>query len=660
MPTISYSTPVKASAPATAPTLNAVTTASAIAAAAISPIANVTNNVRNTISKDFRAMVLPTLADLKNLSEEALKTQFEDMFTQATDVAVFASKAASDNARKAVAAAANQAVLQAQMANAASASTPLPPMRQSDISALNKEGTRPLKVIITQDNGESLMLAALELQARRKQNEVWSKATTLATVSESPNIAAVAGPDCDILTDIIKVKRVNMNTIVTDRWSNPGAQARSSDGCSMEHAVNQFGILLNKSMDKDLQRAVEQDCGEHSQDGVLIWHILFHLIFSSKKVLVRTLIGTLRKITLEGFADVGLTYIGNIRELLRFGIGVENVDDDQEAMTQLLTAFQNHSDHLIQLKASEMSIDQLKEGSVETLSTLMNKLEPYLRQVSARDKVQSMMPNGSAAMIPGSPKKSSTMSTITVDDDERIVAMISTLTRNLDVKFENIIAGVNEMAGGCKMLDKEMVELRTSVKRKLNELSDDQHDNRNERPCERRRTNKDDTSRYGPAAAVRTNPNCPFFNEIPPENYDNKGRPFNGLTYHFKPTARGGKGGWYADWTPNDKDQSTQMVPYNVRWSNRNQYAPPADQTYGFNRNNTSAAGADAGAGRGRGRGRGQRRTDNNQSFPDNRNNPAASSTATQPTSRFGNVKAFLASATAAKLDGSSTDEPGR
>ena len=123
-------------------------------------------------------------------------------------------------------------------------------------------------------------------------------------------------------------------------------------------------------MDKDLQRTVEQDCGEHSQDDVLIWHILFHLIFTLKNVLVRTLIGTLRKITLEGFSHVGLNYLGNIRELLRFGIGVINVVGDQESMSHLLSAFQHHDDNLIKLKASEMSIDQLKEGLRSDLNYL--------------------------------------------------------------------------------------------------------------------------------------------------------------------------------------------------------------------------------------------------------------------------------------------------
>ena len=272
MPTISYSTPVKALAAVVVPTLNAVTTASAIAAAAISPIANITDSVRNTVNKDFTALVLPTVDELKNLSEDELKAHFNKLLSQVTDIAVFVTKAASDSAKNTVTAAANQAVVQAQAANAATMLAPLPPIRLSDILAINKEGTKALKVVITQDNGESLMLAALELQARRKQNEVWSKATTFVTVtvSQSTNSAAVPGPDCDILTDIIKVPRVNMDAIVTNCLSDPDAQVRSSDGRSMEHAVNQFGILLRKSMDKDLQQAIEQDCGEHSQDGVLI------------------------------------------------------------------------------------------------------------------------------------------------------------------------------------------------------------------------------------------------------------------------------------------------------------------------------------------------------------------------------------------------------
>ena len=50
-----------------------------------------------------------------------------------------------------------------------------------------------------------------------------------------------------------------MDSIVSDCWSGAGAQARSNDGRSMKHAVNQFGILLTKRKVKELQQAVEQD-----------------------------------------------------------------------------------------------------------------------------------------------------------------------------------------------------------------------------------------------------------------------------------------------------------------------------------------------------------------------------------------------------------------
>ena len=107
----------------------------------------------------------------------------------------------------------------------------------------------------------------------------------------------------------------------------------------MEHAINQFSILLTKSMDKELQQAVKQESGEYSQDGVLIWHIIFHLIFDSKNILVQTLISTLGTAILTGFSDIGLNYINNIRELLRFSVGVDFVNgvvDDKESMFHLL------------------------------------------------------------------------------------------------------------------------------------------------------------------------------------------------------------------------------------------------------------------------------------------------------------------------------------
>ena len=116
-----------------------------------------------------------------------------------------------------------------------------------------------MKVVITQDNGESLMLVALELQTRHKQDKVWSIATWLVTVQQAPDGSAIPGLDCDILTDIIKVPHGQIDLIVSDRWSDTGAQGHSSNRRSMEHAVNHFSILLTKSMDKQLQWAVEQD-----------------------------------------------------------------------------------------------------------------------------------------------------------------------------------------------------------------------------------------------------------------------------------------------------------------------------------------------------------------------------------------------------------------
>ena len=382
-----------------------------------------------------------------------MKARFNSLLSQVTDVAVLVTNAASDSAPSAVTAASNHAVVQAQVANAASMLAPSPLMRPSDINTINKEGTKALKVVITKDNGEILMLAVLELQARQKQNKVWSKGITLVTVTQSPNSPVAPGPDCDNLTNIIKVPRLQMNAIVTTRCSDPGAQARSSDGYSMEHAINQFGILLTNSMDKDLLQAIEQDCSEHSQDGVLFWHIIIYLIFGSKKVLVRTLIATLRKTTHEGFPDVGLNYIDIIQELLRFGVGVDNVVDDQESMSHLLSAFQQHDDHLIQLKASEMSFAQLKEGSVETLTTLIDKIEPDLCSVNAHNKVLNMMTSPTpTTVIPGSPTKLSTTSTITVDDNKRIVAMFATMNKGLDARFNHIIKAISSITSGCNQI----------------------------------------------------------------------------------------------------------------------------------------------------------------------------------------------------------------
>ena len=77
--------------------------------------------------------------------------------------------------------------------------------------------------------------------------------TQLVTVKQVTGGTSIHSPDCNILTNIIKVPYDQINTIVKDCWNTVGAQQRSSKGPSKEHAVIQFGILLMKNTDKELQ-----------------------------------------------------------------------------------------------------------------------------------------------------------------------------------------------------------------------------------------------------------------------------------------------------------------------------------------------------------------------------------------------------------------------
>ena len=94
-----------------------------------------------------------------------------------------------------------------------------------------------------------------------------------------------------------------------------------------------------KSLDPELKQTIKQDASEYSNDGVLVWHIIFHYIFTSKNVLTRTLLTTIRNMTNCGFKDNGLIFINNVHELLRFGAGIDSINNDEESISQLLKAF---------------------------------------------------------------------------------------------------------------------------------------------------------------------------------------------------------------------------------------------------------------------------------------------------------------------------------
>ena len=128
-------------------------------------------------------------------------------------------------------------------------------------------------------------------------------------------------------------------------------------------------------------------------------------------------------------------------------------------------------------------------------------------------------------VIPATPMKLSTTSTITVDDNERIVAIFATMNTGLDARFDHSIKAISSFTSGCKQIEKELGETRTSVKRKLAGIQNDQY-NHDDRPFGRRPSDNN-TSHYGPTDC--TNRNCPVFNELPPSNHDNKGREYNGL-----------------------------------------------------------------------------------------------------------------------------------
>lgn len=165
---ISYHTPSKpAAAATTCATLNAINTVNANAAA-VTPIANITANVKVNLTNQLATLIpnFPTVAKLKQLLEEDLRDRFAHLLSQVNDIAVFGTNNAATVATDVVNVAATSAVQDATIAHTTNptSSLSLPAIRPSDIFALNKEVTKPLKSVITQDNGKSLMLAALKLK----------------------------------------------------------------------------------------------------------------------------------------------------------------------------------------------------------------------------------------------------------------------------------------------------------------------------------------------------------------------------------------------------------------------------------------------------------------------------------------------------------------
>jgi len=124
------------------------------------------------------------------------------------------------------------------------------------------------------------------------------------------------GPDCDLLTDVIKITRSEINRIVKERRNKDDTYQRANDGHSLEYATTQWSILLINSLDKEMQRTVEQDAGEYSNDGVLVRRIIFHSVFISPSVLTHTLMNTLQMNTNNSFTKTGLICINDIRQLL--------------------------------------------------------------------------------------------------------------------------------------------------------------------------------------------------------------------------------------------------------------------------------------------------------------------------------------------------------
>ena len=74
-----------------------------------------------------------------------------------------------------------------------------------------------MKIVISGiDNSAFLMSAAVELLFYCKLNKYWSSVTKLNIVQQVAN--QLQPPDCDLLTEFIKITKSDINTIVKEQW----------------------------------------------------------------------------------------------------------------------------------------------------------------------------------------------------------------------------------------------------------------------------------------------------------------------------------------------------------------------------------------------------------------------------------------------------------
>jgi hypothetical protein len=447
------------------------------------------------------------------------------------------------------------------------------PMKRSDIIAMKKDDCKPLATKIDQSiSGETLIAASLELTSRRNYNPCWSGATILTktTTSDDNEDAIPVEEDIDLLRDTHSITREEMKAMVTARWSDPQAVMRANDGHSLEFTVNCLGTLLYASLEPEFLSTIETACSDYPTDGQYLWHSMFHIVFPNIGSLKTILKSSLRLTAMNGndwsANPDGLTYVTRLREHLRFD---SSMKDDDESKQNFYDVMKNHPDAHIKTVINDLSLKQFKDSSTaEDFATVLSKLDLEIRTVLGRNRLVS-----ASSMCPRLPSPAKTQpprptgSLNRADDTTNISAMYA----EVNTRFGSLGKAMNMILKDYEKLDRELRDHRAKCDRRFNtnRRFQSNHDDRDCRGDRDRHDNREQSDRgsefsWDQYGKKRPTTRPPFFEEAPPSDYDGKGITWNDKLYHFKPEARGNRGGWYYDSPPSD-DTKKRSVGFTTK-----------------------------------------------------------------------------------------------
>ena len=176
----------------------------------------------------------------------------------------------------------------------------------------------------------------------------------------------------------------------------------------------------------------------------------------------------------------------------------------------------------------------LDDTSADKLSVILDAVEDKVRALTQRDRFSE---------ISSSSKPASNACTAPAASTGDVMALYS--RTDINPKRENMLSTVvNQLLGVVATMENEFCQFKSKV---------NNNNNNDNRDYYRRSDDRRDRDYYRPSSRTGRSQLPPFFHETPDGNYDQKGRIFDGRTYHFKADARDRRGGWYDDYVPTTK-----------------------------------------------------------------------------------------------------------